>query len=462
VRYLYGLFPDAVKDTECCERLPLHFIDEETPVETVVFLVDRYPDALLLEDDDGNLPIHVGVLYGSLDVLRLLVERCPESMAEGDRDGNCPIHVAVTNAENPRQLDVLRCLAKHPPGSLLQRVQSRGLGDRRHAGHLPIHLAATEKGKGRHQVDVIKVLAEACPGSLGMPGSLPVHQALTSDVMPGFVQLLVRTLPESVPEATRLGLLRSAMWYADVAEAAQRRRRGNDRSQEGSRSLEFLRSNGAALREALPESFRAADATGSLPIHAAVDVAARIPEEHGGSMEIAKSLAELDPDSLLLPNPDGDLPLHIAIIRNCRHNNGTSTDLACFLLMRFPQAAGVMRREGNLAIHDAIQQRMFGLVREIVRRAPETTRIIGAGGESPLHVAVALPLPKSRSCPHIRRDYRYAELDLVKLLVERSPGSLWVRDRNGDLPLHVAIVRCSGSTAAQRGYAVGSLSSIGS
>jgi hypothetical protein len=110
-----------------------------------------------------------------------------------------------------------------PPGSLLQRVQSRGLGDRRHAGHLPIHLAATEMGKGPHQVDVIKVLAEACPESLGMPardGSLPVHQALTSDVMPGVVQLLVSTLPESVPEATRLGLLRSAMWYADEARGS--------------------------------------------------------------------------------------------------------------------------------------------------------------------------------------------------------------------------------------------------
>jgi hypothetical protein len=232
-------------------------------------------------------------------------------------------------------------------------------------------------------------------------------------------------------------------------EAAQRRRRrGSDRSQEGSRSLEFLPSNVAALWEALPESFRAADATGSLPIHAAVDAAARVPEEHGGSMEIAKSLAELEPDSLLLPNADGDLPLHIAIIRNCRHNNGSSPDLAHFLLMRCQQAARVKRHEGNLAIHDAIQQRMFGLVREIVRRAPETARSVGAGGNSPLHVAAALPLRNSPSCPRIRRDYQYTELGLVNRLIESSPGSLWVRGRNGDLPLHVAIVRCYGSAAA--------------
>jgi ankyrin repeat protein len=149
-------------------------------------------------------------------------------------------------------------------------------------------------------------------------------------------------------------------------------------------------------------------------------------------IKTAKSLAELDVDSLLLPNADGDLPLHIAIIRNDMH-----TPLARFLLERYPEAARATRRNGNLAIHDAIERRLLHLVRDILRFAPETAGFVGANGRSPLHVAVALPLALP---PHWNRNVRKCTvLGIVDLLVEISPGSLIVRDRNGDLPLHIAI-----------------------
>jgi hypothetical protein len=228
---------------------------------------------------------------------------------------------------------------------------------------------------------VIQFLAEACPESFVMTaagGNLPGHQALKSDVMPGVVPLLLGLVPESIPLETRLGLLHFVIRSAEEADA-----RAPCFNQP---NPDFLHNNVAALVKALPASLRAKDAKGSLPIHVAVDIATRTL--YGASKKMAKLLVELDPGSLLLPNKDGDLPLHIDIIGNDRRY---SLRLADFLVERCPEAARVERRNGNLAIHDAIERRMFDVVREIVRHAPDTAGRQGAAGRSPLHGAVALP-----------------------------------------------------------------------
>lgn len=171
------------------------------------------------------------------------------------------------------------------------------------------------------------------------------------------------------------------------------------------------------------------DSEGWLPIHVAVDLATRTRYEV--CYAVARRLADLDPDSLVVCNPDGDLPLHLAIVRN---DEFLSNPLVGYLFERRPEAARVARRDRSWAIHLALERRMFDEVRRMVRHSRDTLQSVDAAGRTPLHVAVVLP-----KC--FEQDGRVPAM--VVLRVESCPGSLLIHDANKDLPLHVAIARSS-------------------
>jgi hypothetical protein len=406
VKFLYCKYPDAIYDNLCCERLPLHFISGETPVDVVQFLVDECPEALRLEGDSGDclLPIHGGVANAGVGVVQVLVERYPKSLMEFDGDGYLPIHLAATATRNPHQLEVVKYLAQQCVASLLQRGQMEANQDYDENGSLTIHLAA--RSTGPQQLAVVRFLAEACPESLGMTAhgaSLPVHRALQSNPMPSVIKLLVRLTP--IPDEAKVGLLHFAVRHSYKPDTV------------------------FALAELLPGTLRSKDGSGSLPIHAAVEVAFR--KRCKALREVVLCLATMDPDALLLPDANGRLPLHIAINRNCQYDD--NVDLACLLLERCPQAATRGRR---LPMHDAIRASLVGLVRLMARLVPETLERTDASGWTPLHVAVSLPRAAGR-------DPDGWVLAMANLLIESRPGSLTVPDANLDLPLHVAIARSS-------------------
>jgi hypothetical protein len=128
VKYLYDKFPDAIKGTQYCDRLPLHEISAKTPVNVVEFLVDKHPEALMLEGDneDHTLPIHAAVDNAGVDVVQLLVERYPKSLLEPNEVGRFPMHIAAIATKNPHQLEVVKYLARQCPASLIQRAQYGG------------------------------------------------------------------------------------------------------------------------------------------------------------------------------------------------------------------------------------------------------------------------------------------------------------------------------------------------
>jgi ankyrin repeat protein len=262
VKFLHDKHPAAIEGWYEGQRLPLHFISGKTPVEVVEFLVEKYPEALWLEGDSSDcpLPIHGGVANAGVGVVQVLVERYPDSLLEPDEDGNLPIHLAAIASENPHQLEVVKYLARQRPESLLWRTQPEIFKngkvndevDDDDDGDLPIHLAAEQKGP--QQMEVIEFLADACLTSLEMTakgGSLPLHRALKSEVMPGVVKRLLDLTP--IPVESKLALVHSAVRYAEERET---------RNREANHShfdCTYLRDNVVALAEAHPESLRAMD-----------------------------------------------------------------------------------------------------------------------------------------------------------------------------------------------------------
>jgi ankyrin repeat protein len=402
----------------------------------------------------------------------VLVDRCPQLLREADERGLYPIHLAVAATKNPRQLEVVRYLVQKHPASLHQRAKRKTWrrdndnedwylpiqraqretwrsddDNDNDDGYLPIHIHiaaagcsirhsppvripfSDEEGNVQQQLEVIQFLVEKNPESLGTTARgeiLPVHQALRCGVAPDIVQLLLRELPVSIPDETRLNLLHFAVRHAKEWDG-----RGS-----------ALHDNAVAVAVQFPESLWAKDPEGSLPIHVAVNLGSCA--RNAKHSELARRLANLDPDSLLQPNDDGDLPLHITIVQN---GNRDDTALALLLLRLRPEAARVAMTNGNVAIHCAIEQRMFPLVRLMVRLVPETLEKAGAFGRTPLHVAVARPRLGER--PRFGEVFQFGAPGhndglsaIVDLLIESCPGSLLVQDTNNDLPLHVAIV-CS-------------------
>jgi ankyrin repeat protein len=405
-------YNDRDDDDDDDGYLPIHLAASSKgkgpqQLEVVRFLAEACPESLGMTAKGGSLPVHVGVVNAGADVVQVLVGHYPESVREPDGAGRLPIHLAVTATKSPHQVEVVTYLAQQDPASLLQRTNDDD-------GYLPIHLAASSQERGRQQLEVVRVLAEACPESLGMTsiggGCLPIQQAIKSNVMPCVVQLLLDLLPVSIPEASRLSLMHFAIrcfcWYT-------------------------LHPTVEALAKAFPQSRRATNENGLLPIHAVLGLADR------SSDKVVRYLAELDPASLLVPNPDGDLPLHLAIDRNGPYySDGT---LAEFLYECNPKAATIARRDGNLAIHCAIEQRMLRLVRLMVQRAPELSREVGAAKRTPLHIAASLP-------PFVSLVDDDGLPETAGLLIESWPGSLAVEDANNDLPLHVAVAHTSNDT----------------
>jgi hypothetical protein len=477
------------------EELPVHTaIFANASMEVVTLFVERNRDALLMPNNDGMLPIHVAaggtfLMEGhpqQLELVRYLAEQCPVSVetlsrspapqstrgndVDGD-EGQCPrvqelaIHVAArsflrqrleitqylaarypeslgvatTNGggelpvhlaartPGPRQLEVIQFLAQQSPESLRLATQNDD-------GELPLQLAA--RMPGPEQLDVIRFLAQEYPESLGAAtghGKLLVHLALGSCSAPAVVEHLLESLPEEVPDETRLGLVHCAV--RSVEEIVLIHFSGGP----GQCLLQSLN----VLAAALPMSLRTTDSQGWLPIHVAV----HLTSVHHLSADLVERLAELDPGSLLVASNDGDLPLHIAVAgedqRKRRNTNGFP--LTTVLLQRSPLSARVAGRDGNCPIHTAIALRKFPLVHLMAQLDPEASRTVGAGERTPLHVAAALP----RFNPSEDNQNGDGVLDAVRLLIGTWQESLILPDANGDLPIHVAIARLENDGAAE-------------
>jgi ankyrin repeat protein len=162
--------------------------------------------------------------------------------------------------------------------------------------------------------------------------------------------------------------------------------------------------------KARPETLKATNTQGSLPLHVACG--------HQASLEVVQYLAEQWPEGLTTKNVTGDIPLHFAC--------SLEAPLAVveYLVEKSPDSVEGANVNGCLPLHVACANRApLAVIQSLVDQWPETVKASNTQGSLPLHIA----------CGH------KASLEVIQYLVEQWPEALEMKNVNGHLPLHFAL-----------------------
>jgi ankyrin repeat protein len=337
IRFLWEEWPASVAEPDAVGRLALHHAaGSRAPLRTIAFLAGSYPGALRTQDEKGRVPLHLAVQRKRpTNIIEYLVGQRPESIREVDSDGRTALHLVFT-----------KCWANSPKAALVQhliRACPDAIRQRDRHGYLPLHVAARE----------------------------------VSDAQ--ILQLLVDPWPESVRVATA----DDGRFPLHLAAAASGCFRSLD-------SVDFFRA-------AWPESIRAGDSHGDLPLHLAAAAGTT------GVNEI-RHLVQAWPPSVQVANARGHLPVHVAVCR------------------RSPPRI------------DAVEV--------LLDEHPPSAAATDLGGSTPLHLAatggIGSFLPSVYEPWRTQFHPRPSVADLIRFLVEQAPASIQVRDRQGLVPLHAA------------------------
>lgn len=136
IEYVYGLYPDAISNSEPVQHsIPIHYACRRSSLEVVAFLAERHPDGLRAKRKDGTLPLHLACRFNPrTDLITFLVEKYPEACSTCCSDGWFPLHCSV-HARAPLEA-VMKLHETHP--------QSAGYVNER--GWTPLHIACERRG----------------------------------------------------------------------------------------------------------------------------------------------------------------------------------------------------------------------------------------------------------------------------------------------------------------------------
>lgn len=212
-----------------------------------------------------------------------------------------------------------------------------------------------------------------------------------------------------------------------------------------------------SILEQWPDVVKQSDEKGNLPLHLAA-------MKSWNDCAVIKRLLQLWPESIQQRNCAGFHPLLTA----CCHTGNDNSDvikvlirahppalamslsdsfvmtplqyaighmdrsMILYMLLQYPEALHI-QREGELPLHSTfICQRELELIEEIASRWPRTLKCPNFHQELPLHVAA-----------------RHASLDCISFLVEEYPEALGAMDREGNTPIHVALVTYASQTSTE-------------
>lgn len=409
----------------------------DAPLEVVRALLDDCPASIRARTQDRfeEIALHLafrefdarGLRRPRPDVIRLLVTTWPDSVRVRAHSGWLPLHCAVKlmyefGCEDRDVLSIVRCLVEAWPGAVIERFEKGTT-----ALH---HLLRSRRDVTRHAVEL---LVEACPAAVDVQdedGCVPLHHAATKDTVPlDVVRYLVQRRQTSLRARSSEGQL--PLYFAAVSSVDK---------------VQFLAS---AWPPALQESnmhgclvLHAAAATnapvamielllrlwwdavqhknneGKLPLHLAAE---------GTSRENVQRLVEAWRDSVKDQDMVGDLPVHAAL-----RSNDVHLPTVTYLVEQHPESLQVRNADGLLPVQLALSSRCSKeAVEFLLQQRPESVEEMDADGRNLLHYLSDLPHPASTAV-----DDRYAYL---KLLVEHGPGAAGVRDKQGRLPIQVAV-----------------------
>lgn len=182
--------------------------------------------------------------------------------------------------------------------------------------------------------------------------------------------------------------------------------------------LTLLASNKATVR--------VADGSGWLPLHWCANNCADV--------DVARVLVDEYPQALSHINKRGQLPFQLA----ARNRN---IDMLRYLYHMHPDALMTIDYQGNSALHEASIHFNPGAVAALINIKPDMALMKNFQDQLPLHCLF-------RIVPNDRR-IRLRQIETLRVLLEHHPMTATFKDRDGCLPLHLAVMHRANAALVQ-------------
>ena len=409
--YFLNIFPEGIAMTSDC-GYPIHCAiagiqfrenDASTAAKMVEYLLARDPNIAsqtyagstplewaLLQEYDTNL--HIG-----LRVIHLLYDAYPEAATAFDP---LLIHKAISNETISEE--IIRCLVVFVP---------RAAGGTDEEGHHPLHLACSHNNV---TLKIVQLLLEASPVSIMHQDnidSMPIHQLCCNHDLDDAIALeILKFLIDKSPQSAR---------HADKDDDLP-----IHLACDGLRSPEFCR----LLIDSYPGSERIKKSRGMLPLHFACQ---------SGTVGTVKYLLEIYPDGIHDESEDGN-PIYLAIMGlRDRKDSEVAAKMAELLLSSsnsnlaaatLKSGGGVFWESGYTPLRLACGNShvTLNIVQRLVDTYPDSVCQEDEGW-MPLHYL----------CGNDELD-DMVSVEILRLLLEKCPGSVRHVNNHGHLPIHIA------------------------
>eukprot|EP00873_Tetraselmis_striata_P038694 jgi/Tetstr1/458958/TSEL_004429.t1 len=367
-------------------KIAMHLAAERNQTEVLKALLVAFPDGALQQDHDGNTPLHAACMAEFLPAVELLIQRRPEAASVPNKSDELPLHVA---AGYGRSATIAGLLVQAYPGALRKQAA---------AGWLPLHSAVAMAVAEPCSYEVVRLLLDGHPEGAQTPdrqGRLPLHWAVENQEASAEIclALLARHSHAAYQRDKRRSspLHLAAFGRCDYAVVA-------------------------ALLEAAPDMASSPNDTSGLPIHCYL-------MRESLQLDVIRAIVRAHPEALYEPGKDlsGALPLEVAIEKHA------ARDVLDFLLeMSAGTVAKHMNADGQLPLHMALMRKSLAavLVPPLLRHFPSAASVKDKHGALPLHYAARLDAADS---PQLLAD-----------VLACYPGGAQVADEKLKLPLHHA------------------------
>jgi ankyrin repeat protein len=172
------------------------------------------------------------------------------------------------------------------------------------------------------------------------------------------------------------------------------------------------------LLNVFPSAVQMADKKGWLPIHWAA--------KNTSNVDVIKLLLEMHPDSVFEPTNHGQLPFQISL-RN------RDSEIMDTLLEANSEALIAIDNKGNTCLHDAVKYCNPYGVKKLLDAHPELVLTRNFDRDE---------LPIHRLFHYISKDSKrlqWYQVEVLRILIEHNPETVAMTDKEGSLPIHLAV-----------------------
>jgi ankyrin repeat protein len=468
IQALLAAHPDALKVADREKDLPLHRALEGAAVadDLLIKMVSMNPEACAKKNRRGDLPLHDALYSGkSIGVIEAIADVYPDAVIMKDKDGVDPIHLVLDSTQQryskQQQAYIVLVFIRlnwksakaHDRDGLCPLhliVQDRGYDQlfltenvlklcsecakiRNRAGDLPIHVAVLRCAP----VHIITALIVAYPDSLTVhdkDGDVPLHYAVRNRNPTEQIVLLVDSCPSAaglqdkekeLPIHYALRDSQPSVVIHKLLDAHPEGLRVADRLHDLPlhRGLEATGTTLEVLTRMISMYSAACQRKnryGDLPLHDAIFT--------GKPIEVIDALANAYSDAITTKDKEGQDPIHIVLASNqSRYSKQHQAHIVALFIRLNSRAASCQdREEGMCPLHLIVKDRgfdAFQLTETVVASYPECASVRNREGDLPIHFAVVRSTPAAA----------------LAALIAAFPDGLMSKDRFGDVPLHYAV-----------------------